>query len=965
MRVPDPFRYFILILIFFGFYSVLHAQYYNLGQDPASLKWRQIITPHFRLIYPETFEGKARRMMSGSDSIYVAVSKTLAYRPARLPVIIHNYNTTPNAVTVWAPGRIEMYTNPGQDTYAEDWMTQLMTHEYRHVVQIDRTNQGFTKVLSYLAGEQAAAAVNGLFVPTWFMEGDAVCTETALSQSGRGRIPRFEMLLRTQVLQKGAYSYDKAAMGSYRTFVPGKYELGYTLVANVRRKFSYNAWVTALNEVARKPFLVTPFNYGLKKATGMGKEKLYNLTMHEMDSMWRNQDGKTRTTAFKLLTLQDKKKYTNYNFPAYLNDSLLLAEVTGMDDITRFVAIGPKGYHNIEVTPGFLSSDEFSVVRIPEKQSGSEISLSKSTKPSYLLAWTEDISDPRWGQRNYSEIRIYSSQTNRIKKLTSRSRYFAPAFSPDAHELAVVSTTPGYSCSILRMNTETGNVNEVIIRSDTNFYMTPGWSANGRQIVFTELGTQGKSIIIYDIVKKQLRTLVDPTFTEISNPVFAGNYVLFNGSYSGIENIYAVEISNREIFKVTSAKFGASDACLSSDGKRLVYSDYAATGYGIAETSFDPASWEKLSETRDFSPSLYKFLLEEEHGQHTFTMADSALYTSQPYKKAAHIFHFHSWAPAYINYMSGENGTGISFMSQNELSTATTVLGYKYDMAEKMGKVTADFSWRAWYPYIDVRASYGGRAFFTNDTIPVHYTFNETVLSGGLTLPLLFTGGKYYKGFSAEIHTSWTDVAQNTSPQHEKLSGTIQSMDYSIYLYRYLKQSVKDIYPRWGQALRLNYRNTPFGTNNLGDVFSAVSHLYFPGLALHHGFRFDGYWQHRNFGSKYYFANQISFPRGYLSVNQETVKYLALNYKFPFAYPDFSLGPLVYVKRLKANLFYDRGVGSTHGIDQKLESTGVELTSDMHFLRFVFPMELGVRLGYLPQSRQYFSDLLFSVNLSN
>ena len=183
---------------------LLHGQYYNLGQDPSALKWRQINTPGFRIIYPENFEQKAQKMIPMLNNIVKQGGKTLAFKPGKVPFILHNYNTEANAVTVWTPKRVELYTCPPQDNYAQDWLDQLVTHEYRHVVQLDRTNQGFTRVLSWLTGEQAAALVSGLFVPPWFMEGDAVCTETALSRSGRGRIPSFEMLLRAQVTQRGS-----------------------------------------------------------------------------------------------------------------------------------------------------------------------------------------------------------------------------------------------------------------------------------------------------------------------------------------------------------------------------------------------------------------------------------------------------------------------------------------------------------------------------------------------------------------------------------------------------------------------------------------------------------------------------------------------------------------------------------------------------------------------------------------
>ncbi|MFZ4707667.1 MAG: hypothetical protein ACOYMF_16825, partial [Bacteroidales bacterium] len=333
---------------------LVSGQYYNLGQDPGFVRWREISTPEFRIIYPANFEAKAQKMVRTLDYISFHGGNTLVYKPKQIPFIVHSYNTEPNAVTVWAPKRVELFTCPPQDSYAQDWLDQLIIHEYRHVVQIDRTNLGFTKALSWLTGEQAATMVNGLFVPSWFMEGDAVCAETALSKTGRGRVPAFEMLLRSQIMQKGAFSYDKAALGSYRTFVPNQYVLGYSLVANIRRRYSYRAWISALDEVARKPFIVTPFNHGLKKATGFGKVNLYRMTMMDMDSMWKQQDVLTSKSAYKQLTSLNIRKYENHKYPHYLNDTLVVDECSGMDDITCFNTTGPRGFSKKIVTPGFL-----------------------------------------------------------------------------------------------------------------------------------------------------------------------------------------------------------------------------------------------------------------------------------------------------------------------------------------------------------------------------------------------------------------------------------------------------------------------------------------------------------------------------------------------------------------------------------------------------------------------------------
>ncbi len=955
----------LFYLVFFSLFPVLlFGQYYNLGQDPSSIKWRQIQTPDFKIIYPAKFEQKAKAMLPALSFISSRGYKTLDYHPRRIPLILHNYNITSNAVTAWAPARAEFYTSPPQDSYAQDWLDQLIYHEYRHIVQIDRTNQGFTKVLSWLAGEQAATGINGLFVPSWFMEGDAVCTETALSQSGRGRIPSFEMLLRAQVLQKGAFTYDKAALGSYKTFVPNQYVLGYSLVANVRRRYSYHAWVTALDKVARKPYLITPFNQGLKNATGFGKEKLYSLTMSDMDSMWKYQDVKTEKSKYNQLTVINYRDYESYKFPDYLNDSLVVAEYSNMDDITKFVVVSPNGDRKVLTIPGFLSFEKFSVVRTNAIKLKATKTKGFNSGNNFLLAWTETIDDPRWEQRNYSVIRIYDGSTNKVRSLTNKSRYFAPDFSPDGLKLAAVKVDSENKSFVVIIDAMSGEETETVITSDSDFYMTPSWSEDGSRIVFTKLDGEGKSICVFDFSTQVVKTLLPSTYIEISNPLFADEYVLFNGSYSGIENIYAIDLKDNSIFQVTSAEFGASNARLSPDGKKIIYSNYSSYGSHLVETDFNPASWRHLNTVTDFSPSLYKHLVEEESAFAGTQVDDSIQYMSKPYKKIEHIFDFHSWAPAYINYMTGENGTGISFVSQNELSTVTSTVGYLYDIYENTGKVTGNISWAAWYPIIDLNTSYGARAAYTGGDSSVRYNFNETSISGGFTLPLIFTGGKYYKGLWFRLHTTWSDITNNSSPDEKKLTGTINTIDYSFSAYRYIKQSGKDLYPRWGQYFTTTFRHSPFGKNDYGNIVSAGTSLYFPGLMPHQGIRINVNLQVNDPG-QYAYPNQIVMPRGYTYVNAHKLTCFALNYKFPFAYPDFSFGPLVYLKRLKANLFYDGGIATTHGQSLKLQSTGVEITSDVHLLRFIFPVDIGFRFGYRPIEKQYFSDFLFSVNLSN
>ena len=114
----------------------------------------------------------------------------------RFPVLVHSSSVLSNGYVSLAPQRMELVSTPPQDSYAQDWISQLSLHEFRHVVQLNKLNQGITRFSGYFSGEAVRGIVSSQ-IPPWFYEGDAVYNETELSESGRGRLPSFEMPLRT------------------------------------------------------------------------------------------------------------------------------------------------------------------------------------------------------------------------------------------------------------------------------------------------------------------------------------------------------------------------------------------------------------------------------------------------------------------------------------------------------------------------------------------------------------------------------------------------------------------------------------------------------------------------------------------------------------------------------------------------------------------------------------------------
>jgi len=926
----------------------VYAQYYSLGQDPASTKWHQIKTDKFQVIYPVNFEKQAQHLANILEYVYEYATKTLNHKPKRISVILHTQTVSSNASVVWAPKRMEFYTCPSQDMYAQDWLEQLAIHEYRHVVQTDKLNQGVTKILYFLLGEQAAAIVLGLYVPLWFLEGDAVCTETALSNSGRGRLPSFERELRVQLLEKGKYNYDKAVFGSYKDFVTNYYKLGYHITANARRNYGADIWSNTLDKVARYPFMVIPFNSGIKKASGLSKEKLYNETMFQIDSLWKIQQNKQTYIKYNRIT-KDKKFYTDYTNMNYLNDSTILTDKSGIDDINRFVLVDKKGNEKKVFTPGLYF--------------GETLSLAND-----IVCWSAKQYDMRWDNRSWAVIKTYNLQTKKLKQITRKSRYFAPILSGDAKRIVAVEVSEENKYNLVILDASTGEVLKKIDNPENYFLLTPNWSGDEKKIVVVLMNEKGKSIALIDVDNAKTEFLMPFTFTEIVTPAMFQNYVLFVGAYSGIDNIYALDVETKEIFQVTSSRFGIASPAVSPDGKHIIYSDYTSKGFDIVEIDFNPDSWLPLEKITDNSIKLYEAISKQESFVLNSKDVPNKEHITKKYRKGQHLFNFHSWAPVSIDIDNISMNPGVTVMSQNKLSTMFTIFGYDYDRNEEAGTHYADVSYRAWYPVIDGRIEYGKRdanyiSDDKKDTIP--YYWDQINTSVGIRLPLSFTRNKYYRGIQPQVRMNFLRYDYDTARSPRLNFGgedvlKLNIITYRLFGYNQLKTSEKDMYPKWGQTIDFIYNYNPLDKQDTSSIISLEATLYFPGLFKHHGLKIYGGIQNKQIEG-YHFLDIVNYPRGYVKQNNDEIKSVSVNYKFPLLYPDKRLGSLVYLKRIKSNLFYDYAEASIDSTHTFYRSMGVELTSDMHLLRFLAPFDIGVRSIYMPSINDVRFELLFAV----
>ena len=962
----------ILIIILILAFNCANAQFFQTGQDPSSIKWKQINTDNFQVIYPEEFEVQAQRVSFVLEKVYKYGSNSLDFRPRKVSVILHTRTVNSNGLVAWAPKRIELFTTPNQQIYAQDWLEQLALHEFRHLVQMDKIQSELPNLVKAILGEQATAIVVGAYLPFWFLEGDAVVTETALSHSGRGRMASFSMEYRAQLLEKGKYSFNKAYLGSYKDFVTDHYKLGYWMVGKSREQYGTNLWSDALQRIGEQPFSLTPLNSSLKKSTGQVTKQLYSSIFDNLTQEWK-QDLKSRTIDSFSVVSPSKKSYTQYLYPKIYHDSILFAYRTSINDIGRFVLINADKSEHVIYTPGTIFEESVSMT-------------------DNLIIWAENRTDLRWTHSDRSVIQVYNIESKTIHEIKPGNKLFSPVISPDLKSFAAVEVDPENNFFLSVFDLETGKLNYRYKTPDNQYFFTPCWDEKGEKLYVVCLSSKGKYLALFDTKTQQLQELTDKTFANLKNPVYSKGKVIFSADFSGNNNLYSLDIESKIISQVASVPFGADYPSVDRSGNRLVFSNYNSNGYQLASIQLQNKNSNKeIKDIQLATDHLAENLAVQEKGVPDFSNSGSVVYSAKKYSKLGHLFNFHSWAPAYIDINSYEIRPGVSLFSQNKLGTAETKLGYDYDVTNRTGKYKLAFSYLGWFPEITTEISAGNQAsnyyqitntvnqnhqIIGSDTTIQRFSWREITADLDVRLPLNLSKGKYSRVLYPEIKYSMVNTSKPDSTLRSIYPENYEALSYRIYFYNLLHQSSQSIMPKWGQEFDIIYRHTPFVGSDLGTLSGIQSVIYFPGFSRNDGFKiYQGFQNKRFTQSSYNFANFVRVPRGFYGYQNNQMYSLAADYKFPVFYPDLSIGKLAYIKRIKSSLFYDyawlsmptrdqNGTIYPNSLEMKMKSLGIELTSDLHILRFFAPIEIGFRSVYRPDFQDFQFNLLFSINFN-
>ncbi len=970
-RQPSRHFFLTILLTFITFSSFSQTV---LSNNPPSIKWYQVNTPNFKVIYQKGFEVQAQRMANTLEHIHDPEARTLGSKPKKISVILQNQSSISNAFVSVLPRRSEFYTMPAQDynfTGTNDWLDLLASHEYRHVVQFQHAKRGFTKVCYYLFGNTTLAGLAQVSVPQWFWEGDAVATETAFTQSGRGRIPNFGLVFKTNVLEGRTFNYHKQYVRSYKHNIPDHYVLGFHMVSYLRRKTNDpEIWGKITARTWNFPILPFHFSNSIHKKAGMHVPALYRDMAASLKKEWQAEIDQLQLTSFEKVNNRKSKAYTDYQYPQLLENGSVLAMKSGIGDIAQYVLLNNGEEYKI-FTPGFIND-------------AGMLSVANSK-----IVWSEYGYDPRWGVRTYSLIKAYDVVSKKKWVIGGKhERLSGVALSPDGNKIVAVRSANNYQTTLLLIDFFSGKVIREFNNTENNFYSMPRWSDDGKRIVVLKTSSLGKTISLIDVESGREEELFPSSQENYGHPILVGQYVFFNSPVSGIDNIYAWDIKGQKRFQVTSSKYGAYNPSISKDGKQMYYNDQNRDGLDVVKTSVTPESWKEFVIKED-SKNLVQHLVDQEGHPHLFDSIPQTVLATKKYSKLKGIINPYNWGPFVENDLVN---VGLGISSRDLLSITSINAGYIYDLNERTGLWKAGISYQGLYPIIDVNFIQGSRSdnegtieydkvVGTDTTFNVQqnltFKWKETTVEAGLRIPLVTTKSKYYSTISISNYfgyTSITDFKNNIDGGGRLLptnypqfffrdyldNGNLLYNHFGLTAYRVLKTSRRDINSKWGQSVNLNVYNTPYGGDFSGKQFSIYGLAYFPGLFKHHSLWGYLAYQYSQIDpvrvstgeglNNYIFRNNIPLPRGQSVSRFQNFYSMSGNYTLPLLYPDLQIGPLLNIQRVRLNVFFDYGFGSSTvpsgTITEAYTSTGAEVKFDINIMRFLPQFDIGFRYSY-------------------
>ena len=946
------------------------AQFSSSGSEPARTRWSAFRTQDYELLYPRGLDSLASVYGRLLQQYRIPVSRSAGYLPNQqyrrpMPVVLHAQTGYSNGAVVWAPRRMDLFTVP--DAYGQlspmPWAQMLAIHENRHVAQLQFSSSGFWSGFRYPMGELAPMLVN-LFANAAFLEGDAVVAETALTASGRGRSGDFLGYMRMAFDNGDFRDWNRWRHGSIKWYTPDYYRVGYMTIAGFRYRYDAPMFMADYLET-----LSHPFGFVNARAVVAGKYSRRSFdtawseitkTFHEV---WAQEDSLRGPFLSSEPIVRKPRSYTVYSGSVPIGGDVVAAKA-GMDLAPELVRISQDGKEKTLSAFGGSGKIAWSA-------------------PYQRIYWAEAHPDIRWPLKQDSRIRYRNIDSREVFSLTGAGRYYNPAVSGDGLRLCAVEYPQDGSSAIVVLSPRDGTV----LRRWTapaGLQVTEA-VFQGEDLVFAGITEGGSGL--YRLAGERLETLLAPCPVSMKDLSAADDEtVLFTSDRTGVNEAYAY--SGGRLRQLSVTKYGLSfpfyrdgklyASVLLPEGRLLSRVDESSQEVDFQDVRHNPIADTLSAQERRLA------LAPAREGEVRMS-------TPEPYSKAKHFLHFHSWLPLYTNmdrfttsyrdYYFNTASWGATGFFQNLTGTVSGTIGLslheKVSPEEKTPGVGVHFrmTYSGLFPVFDIALDVGDRD--AANQVPYLDEAKDSVFIRSSSYGKAFVGGKIAMSFPMDFSSGgWERTLEPTlsfSMSNDDLSGPYVSVEGTSPTSRFTSTSHRLSATLRGRSVRPVAPSRMMPTLGAGfeagvlyvhDFFTEYGKVYgyLPGLRPRHATKVSALVRnisHPRF-SFWYEDPCPPAPRGYASVSglNTFLSYaapiagrLSVEYTMPVLPMDWSVGTLFYVRNLEIVPFADWTVlGFVPGLEKTgfdLWSVGTDVAVNLQRLLIVSTnLSLGVRVAY-------------------
>lgn len=244
--------------------------------DPY-LEWFTIPTPHFRVSYHGGLEEPAQRVATLLEAIHVRLTPQLGWVPSEVTeVVLTDMTDGANGSATALPyNAVRLFASAPDDMSPlgeyDDWMSELVTHEYAHVLHVDNIS-GIPALINSVFGKTSAP---NQVQPRWVLEGLAVALETEHTGGGRLRSSHFDMILRADVLSGRLARLDQISHPA-RRWPTGNlwYLYGGAFIAWIAEVYGSDIYASVATDYGMNP-IPWGINRSIRRATGRTYTELF------------------------------------------------------------------------------------------------------------------------------------------------------------------------------------------------------------------------------------------------------------------------------------------------------------------------------------------------------------------------------------------------------------------------------------------------------------------------------------------------------------------------------------------------------------------------------------------------------------------------------------------------------------------------------------------------------------------